>query len=745
MDTSILLPLPKLFDCQGLAATLEEHEWKPCVALVRHGIVPSPQDKTLWASLPGSLVMKFFNRFSDTVFTLTPAGRIFFGIATRPALSSIMISLILSQVPSNEYIERSRLQSVSKELSVMESVPRPATVSWSFLFKPEGRSFPLSATVPPNPRIHRTILQALESLRRFYDLRILWPYSTRRGISSETARIYTAKTLGKATPWTAGDIGPNSVISSRDIVGYYLHYGEWLPGLCEMKQKWYPSGLTPRTYFAQGGDAIRVSTYLRDFLNEVCDCFVPTNRFDRVEPNRLVTYNNGHFFIYDLTSFTSNFHEQGPFLDALADFFRGVPICLIGPGLELNISDLGEELALYREQINTLPRYWISPRIFSERTLPHVSLIHHVAGFLGVPGNLATCTFAHGTLIGQHTDSTSRQSCAGDDGNVAVEDTRHENNVFRTITTLGIIHKEKTFITSEGSSIYLKRRFVQEGRQGVLIQRVESISLSLVNSYRIPDPRFPELSVDKKHLRKSVATSVAHFFRSLFEYTAGNYSPDELSFILSFLQQIYTIVELPEGGEVRNIVLDDPDSRKHTGVSVVFPLKREYLENDPDYLLSQSFTPWLIDVPEQTDTLISDFSGDWSQGEIRSCQMDSTLEKLVRYGWLSREQVPRKTLVGEEARGYFRRMFRDEIMSLEYTYTALFDLKSDLLSRIGVYERQVGSVKLKSSSMRFRPSVLFDPDDPVVLSLNRHDSFDLVQQNEIPFRDALGAAYLDYE
>jgi len=507
-----------------------------------------------------------------------------------------------------------------------------------------------------------------------------------------------------------------------------------------MKQRWYPSGLVPRTYFAQGGDAIRVSSYLRDFFNDVCDSFIPTNRYTRVDGNRLLTYHDGHFLIYDLTSFTSNFHEQREFLYALSAFFSGVPVFCVGYGLKPILNDLGSMIADYAEVINTSPRYRFHEGLF--QSCEDLVLVHNVAGFLGVPGNLATCTYAHGTFISQHTKSTDQQSCAGDDGCIACKDSEQQFHIQEDISRLGIAQAEKFSLTLEAAS-YLKRRFVQSGLKGILVERVEFILLSVVHAYRTPDPRFESLSHDKSKLRSSIACSAASLIRSLYQYTKGTYLDGELDLILDFLRYVYDRVALPIGGELRGMMLEDSELREYVKGTIVFPLERKFFLNDPDMLFSELFTPWIVVVPEMTDVESFDFEGEWFSGETRCCRMDPSLEKLVKYGWLSRKQTPKKVLVGPDARLFFRRLLRDEISSLEFEYTSLQDISSECLQEIGVYEFFSPGISRPKKRRKFYHSSVFDPDDPVILSL-RQQSDPCVRDSDENMVDALSTTFLDY-
>lgn len=713
------------------------------MSLVRFGVIPTPRDKAIWDKLPESLRKRFFSASEHSEEqTLRRDGQVFFGISTRPLLSSILISMILSNIPPKEYIDHQIVQSVSKELSVMESIPRPSTIDWNTIFNIDKRYWKLSDECVPNPSLHKEILHGLHQLRDRMDMKLIWPYSTRKGVSEETARGYLSRVLDRKRPWYKEENG--TIVSSTDVVANYLHYGEWISGDCEMKQKWYPSGLTPRTYFAQGGDAIRVSCYLRDFFNDVCDSFLPTDRYARVDGSRLVTYNNGYFFIYDLTSFTSNFHEQRAFLSALSDFFYGVPVFLVGPGLELILQDLGEMIAEYRDVVNTEPPYRLSPKLFNLNGRESPRLKHHVSGFLGVPGNLATCTYPHGVLVAQHTDSTKRQSCAGDDGCVGCKDTKHEKMISSSIQRLGIFQTEKGSRTIDGQAAsYLKRRFLQNGVSGFLVERVEFLMLSVVNAFREPDPRFPALSDDRGKLRRSIASSVCTLIRSLYAYSNGVYLPGELEIILDFLEYVYRVAELPRKGEIRGIIVDDSELRKSVDGSVVFPLEESFLTNDPDLIFSERFTPWVVVVPEMTDTLISDFSGDWSVGTERACRMDFSLEKLVKFGWLERKQTPKRVLIGPDARAYFRRLIRDEIESLEFEYTALINISDETLQELGIYEYQLPSVSRPRKRRKFYHRLYHDFDDPATLQI-RERGIARADGPESHLTTALDVPALDY-
>jgi len=56
----------------------------------------------------------------------------------------------------------------------------------------------------------------------------------------------------------------------------------------------------------------------------------------------------------------------------------------------------------------------------------------------------------------------------------------------------------------------------------------------------------------------------------------------------------------------------------------------------------------------------------------------------VKFGYLSRRETERITLVGEEARLHFRRYTSNDFMRQEYEYESLFDLTDFQLKCVGL-------------------------------------------------------------
>lgn len=685
--------------------TLGLDDLKAVILLVRYGISPTPLDTDLLSRIPLSLASILYSNWPH--LQVSTIGQIFFEISGNPIISSSLISMALSVIPDDNTISQAFVDSLSKEVLIMESCPRPASINWSVYFAPiAGQCFPL-----PHQRFEHSpqVLEIHSAFRRFRNqvrFSRIWPYATTRGIARSTRNsFYSLRQQNKISL-----VNTSKVPCSLDVIRHYVHFNQLPSGPCEIKQRWYPSQLKPRTYFAQGGDAIRVSTYLRTFFNDFTDTFLPTERFARVDGSRLKCPPNGFFFIYDLTSFTSNYHEQQSLLRSMADFFRETIVFLVGPALSLKEASIGDLIDEYCDIVNVLPEYEFSKELI-DVGLDHIRLVHRVAGFLGVPGNLAICTIGHGITVGTSLASTEFQSTAGDDGNVGILKDQ-ETEICQTIALQGIFQREKGSSTEHTpNASYLKRPFRQVDNRGVMIERVDFPLLGSLNCIVSVDPRFPKLSQDKSRLRRSFAASTAKLFRDIFRLSGGVLDSQVKQYILDFLQEIYSKAELPTHGMVRKMYGSDHDRvTRKVDAAVVFPLDIRYLERDPDILICEEFLPWHLEVPVETDNVVRFREGEsWRENEEYFGRSSKALEQLVRLGFVEKAETERVVMYGEDARRYFRRLMREDFLRQEFCFRAISTLSSYQLSSIGLsglsdseLKQHLGNYDRKSNRMTFR-------------------------------------------
>jgi len=448
-------------------------------------------------------------------------------------LSGLVLNICYSIPLSENEVERIRDDSFMNEISMCETERRRQCVNWAVLLYPEYHHLPLIESAEPQPTLNTNIRNVLHAFKADYKGAMIYPFASKKGVSIETSEDFWFSTRA----WDVNHL-PFKQVTPYQLLERFLQTGERTLGSAEMRQKWYPTGLKPRTYFAQGGTAFFASTYLRGFLNELADRFIPTNRFSRVDVSRLkLSDPTGRFVIYDFSNFTSNFSEQYYFLTELASFFRGCPVRLAGPFLEPIYADLGDLLDDYAEICNNLPEYWVGTSCCRDVS---TSLAHMQAGFLGVFGNLMTCTVPHGLVVRQHVRSDEQQMTAGDDG---VAEPVDEHSFQQSLDSLGDAAPEKHF-TSDERSIVLKKPFhVNEDGCAVQTPRLDYPNLNFIKGQgEQMDPRFEHLiDLTFGERRVTVHTQLQRFIRELSTYELEEW---EAGIIESFLKTAIRVMQL---------------------------------------------------------------------------------------------------------------------------------------------------------------------------------------------------------
>lgn len=220
-----ILPVSTYATIREFVDLLETHEIKPCITLVRHGIIPLPFDTELWSKIPHTLFNKLFSSYDDFSVNFSEIGGQFFQVSTNPLISSSIISFCLSKVPTAQEIENSFLVSISKEVQVMESDARPPAINWRVFFRP----IPGECFVTPHQRTDCTpfAMRINSQFRRFRDsirYNRIWPHGTTRGISSAAQSSLERLRCIEETRWmTPADWSNN--ISSLSVVKHYIRNG----------------------------------------------------------------------------------------------------------------------------------------------------------------------------------------------------------------------------------------------------------------------------------------------------------------------------------------------------------------------------------------------------------------------------------------------------------------------------------------------------------------------------------------
>jgi len=446
-------------------------------------------------------------------------------LVENPDLCAISLSILLSATYEKATIVSMYKDMLFKEINALESEARPPTITWSNLLSLEA---PLSSDFRPAPSVNRFFRGMIERWKSKLSSTIIYPHSSTKSLSRDTLRQYN-------------DLTGNSFesISPLQLEQYYCGTGIKVGGVCEMRQVWYPTIATPRTYYAMGGDAYFKSRYLRDVFNYLGDYLPATNRHTRVEPSHLNVESDEDTFIYDLTSFTSMFHEQRYFLDFIADCVDGLEVQLFDSYSGIVPADLGDLIREYNT-LNKQPEYSL------ERVMDMRVLRHSVAGFLGVYANLITCTIPHGIILMTLTDSKMKQWCAGDDAGTLYkrDDAWFEVDCDNTLRSCGSYAPDKCFRDNERDpALALKRQLIRLPRLLALQPNILFPPFCTLFEHDSRFSQFDELSYTDR-----LAKFCSGLSSMMYQMSLSQWEVADVSFLRTLLPHLYTRFNLPPEG-----------------------------------------------------------------------------------------------------------------------------------------------------------------------------------------------------
>lgn len=580
-------------------------------------------------------------------------------LITNPLFNGLLIALAISCPLSSEAVSQTYKTMLAKEMLVMESSPLPNAINYNCFFG--------EYTTPIHPSVSANVRQASA-------IHIL----IERWIQSLETKPYilphiTNKLCSKSTQVEVRNRFPDYLTfeeegaTQADLEYLYMTTGDKMEGSpCEIKQRWYTSGLTPRTYYAAGAEAYHRSKYVRDALNSLCDYLPPTERYSRVNPHRVVLSSpQSHALIYDLTSFTSNMHEQRHWLSRLAMYCRGRKVRILDACEGVLEVDLGTLLSEYNE-LNIQPTYSSSKLLGSDLTLTH-----HVAGFLGVYGNLASCTFLHGAIMSQIVDNFSQLGIAGDDG---IVDSYDDYTTFFVIRLLGLMEESKGYNTSEaGWQVYLKRP-IRQVRNRVFAESFALYSM-IEHLFDQDDKRFFPQPRSKLERKSSLASSVVAYLRSLSRLLLSDHEKD---LVHTFLVGIYKHSGFPESGYLPHIHSSRSHNDQTLPATLIPSLTKEAIGKDPVENTIMTLYDNVAVLPEKVDDPIEIDSDLCYAGCTFEATGSGLLSYLRKLGFLETEQA-RVVYSGEEGLQMLLRHFSSYRSYAKYTVNVLRDIPVHLL------------------------------------------------------------------
>lgn len=467
---------------------------------------------------------RFFDRFESYI--------------TSPVLCSHIMDIMRSAPYSVETIAELSRGSWAKEISTLESDPLPPRMNFNVFFTPSAfETQSLLPSLPINPSASYHIYSILCRWRDGVKQAPIYPRLNSKIMSTMTIKKWQNIEKRQWNREAQGEF-------SHKVAEKYLHdTGERLESESEIAQRFYRSGLTPRSYFRMGGRALHLSKHVQGPAGDLVDLFAPTNHTSRLNPTRIQLTPEEYLLIWDLRTFTSNHHEVRYFMRRLAEFCIGTTVTIMDAEHGFIEEDLGMLLYAYN-QMNDNPEYSMEKVDDHYRDLV---LVHHIAGFLGVFGNLMFSTFLHGASVYYLVGDERRLNVAGDDGHCPIRRESTTDQAFSVIRANGVVELTKLFKTSEEGAICLKRGLVQEGQ--TLLQKIMHIMPSLSAIMDVLDvfpSHFDHSTKTRDEKRGTVGTEILRFLASM--RVAVGVTDEEKEFLVLFLTSVYICCDLPREG-----------------------------------------------------------------------------------------------------------------------------------------------------------------------------------------------------
>lgn len=542
-------------------------------------------------------------------------------LITSPIASSILLDICRSAPMGRLDIKDAKLASWAKEISICESPDVFPRFRYDCWFYPDCFNIPLLADVPANPQMAKTIHDALVRWRDRVCNSVLYPRMSTKQISHATVRQYEAIFDRE---WVTEESEGGVEMTQETLERIYHEFGIEVPGPCEIRQKWYQSGVAPRSYFASGGTGYQKSKFIQEPAGWLTAELPTTHPIMRLNPAR-VRLRDSHSYlrIYDLSGFTSNHWECKRFLDQLALWCSGYTTTIVDATEGLVEIDLGHLISDYNQSMNYLPEYSLE-RVCDE--FAEVLEFHNRAGFLGVYGNINFSTFVHGASLLMVVRSTDEANVAGDDAHY-VDEPGREDVADRIIDANGYLEPTKVFRSDQIGAVCLKRGLIQDNE--VILPKVMLVFPSFSNLGRLfgyNAPQFPYKSTTGKQKLSLVGTELFRFLRGAF--LAG--IEDDLTIAIDIIRAIYESASLPKQGSL--------PPYEDILIPVCPNLPSDILQSSPlDILLRYHFSDAVIlprylesgELDESKDPPLFD-DGSWVGTVTRKLKYLEVLEYVVK-------------------------------------------------------------------------------------------------------------------
>ncbi|QMP84022.1 hypothetical protein [Cryphonectria parasitica ambivirus 1] len=440
-------------------------------------------------------------------------------------LSAAVIALSVRVAPgiSDSDFQNSLSSSISKEISAAITISNQARFDFRSVMDSSlsSRFIPFTDRLPPSPEVASDTYIALCRVRSRLDNRFLLPTLGNKTVGQVVRHnfydIYDSFGLTFKHEGRRND----DTVSTSDCMRLYLETGVYPHGPVEMRRAWTYNQLDPRVYYARGGDVMHTSQYVQSIANMLIDAFPETHRKDRFMPPRDPLADDDVEVIYDYSSFTSTLDSVVPFLDNLAEFFRGTVVHLVDFRNGVVPTDLGDLIARYNTECNLYGTFDAS-RVLGQSA--GTTLLQHTCGMLGVEGNIFFATLLHGIHL-RFIAGLNRSRCVGDDARMhhrvpfGIMDNTETDYLAWVLAGCGDLSKEKMgkFESGVDSELqayrYIKRPIHRDG--SIMIEGILLTLPSIIPLLGAQD-RFHTVTPSVSHPSRRTYSQILRFIQELF-------------------------------------------------------------------------------------------------------------------------------------------------------------------------------------------------------------------------------------
>jgi hypothetical protein len=346
--------------------------------------------------------------------------------------------------------------------------------------------------------------------------------------------------------------------STAMLETHYMKTGRMVEGPCEVRSAWKYSQLKPRIYYAIGASDYYAARYTWRIFDSLQRCFKASDPFHRYTFHRFpeIDFTSEVLLIYDYTSFTSNLVDFPRFCHELAAFLGGFKVNIFDTRYGIIEEDLGSIISEYNRVCNTNGAFDVSRVITFPDGTPRLVLHHHVAGMLGVYGNITGSTALHGIVGIMVAGTEDRINTIGDDAAGIFDiSSMSLDDVKTAIRTLGDIEEDKFEIWEEDQSM------TGEGIGWKFVKRPLNVDGQVVTQGWMPDfSIYPVLLAEEDSAHDSLHQSFEVRRRSAIRQSIRMMESmrrhidvvdeTDIQIVLEYLEWLFECLRLPRRGSL---------------------------------------------------------------------------------------------------------------------------------------------------------------------------------------------------